>query len=195
MKGSYILSGIIGSTIVILILITIIVWLKPFNYQAIYVVNSEIISAKKTDSLTCNQLAVLKDLEKKGILLTPQDYTSHISDYYSTLIAFLIGLFVLFTIGSIYGMRITSRKEMEEAKEDLRQELKTSLAEELKDSRVFYENIISDILGRVEDDLLKKTDKEAIDRSIDEISRKQIEQEENLNLLFDVVDAKSEIKS
>jgi ABC-type multidrug transport system fused ATPase/permease subunit len=192
MKGSHILSGFIGAAILILVLFAITAWLKPFNYQAVYVVNPEIVTANslKTDSLTCSHIAVLQDLENKGVLLTPQEYTSHISSYYSTLVAFLIGLFVLFTIGSIYGTRITSRREIEEMKE----ELKTSLAEELKDSKSFYENIINDILGRLEDDLITKADKGQIDKNIDDITHKQIGLEENINLLFDAVDSKSEIK-
>ena len=146
------------------------------------------------DSLTCSQISVLKDLENKGVLLTPQEYTSHISSYYSTLVAFLIGLFVMFTVGSIYGIRITSRREIEEAQVSMKEELKSSLAEELKDSKSFYENIISDILGRLEDGLITKADKERIDKNIDDITHKQIDLEENINLLFDAVDSNSEIK-
>jgi hypothetical protein len=196
MKGSHILSGFIGAAILMLVLLAITVWLKPFNYQAVYVVNPEIVTADslKTDSLNCSQIAVLQDLENKGVLLTPQEYTSHISSYYSTLVAFLIGLFVLFTVGSIYGIRVTSRKEIEEAKDRMKDELKSSLANELKDSKSFYENIISDILGRLEDDLITKADKELIDKNIDDITHKQIDLEENINLLFDAVDSKSEIK-
>jgi hypothetical protein len=196
MKGSYILSGLIGASILVLILLAITIWLKPFNYQAVYILNpaTAITDSLKTDTLTCNQISVLKDLENKGILLTPQEYTSHISSYYSTLVAFLIGLFVLFTVGSIYGIRITSRREIEEAKDNMREELKASLSKELKDSKSFYENIISDILGRIEDDIVTKSDKSSIEKNIDDITHKQIEIEENINLLFDAVDSRSEIK-
>ena len=72
--------------------------------------------------------------------------------------------------------------------------IKILFGEELKDSKSFYENIIGDILGRLEDDLITKTDKELIDKNIDDITHKQIDLEENINLLFDAVDSKSEIK-
>ncbi|MDR1983413.1 MAG: hypothetical protein LBQ28_01105 [Prevotellaceae bacterium] len=80
MKGSYILSGLIGASVLVLVLLAITVWLKPFDYQAVYIVNPDtvITDSLKTDTLTCNQISVLKDLENKGILLTPQEYTSHI---------------------------------------------------------------------------------------------------------------------
>jgi len=195
MKGSHILSGFIGALILILVLFAIMVWIKPFNYQAFYIVNPEVVTSDslKTNSLTCSHISVLRDLENKGVLLTPQEYTSHISSYYSTLVAFLIGLFVMFTIGSIYGIRVTSRREIEETRDRMKEELKSSLAEELKDSKSFYENIISDILGRLEDDLITKADKELIDKNIDDITHRQIDLEENINLLFDAVDSKSEI--
>ncbi|MCL2651709.1 MAG: hypothetical protein FWD60_11905 [Candidatus Azobacteroides sp.] len=192
MKWRNILSGFIGASVLMLLLLSITAWLKPFNYQAVYIVNPEVVV--KTDTLSCNHISVLKDLEHKGILLTPEEYTSHISSYYSTLVAFLIGLFVLFTVGSIIGIRITSKKEIDEAKDDLKEKLKDSLASELKDSKSFYENIINDILGRLEDDLITKADKEFIDKNIDNITHKQIELEESINLLFDEIDSKSEIK-
>jgi hypothetical protein len=195
MKGSNILSGIIGAAILLFVVFAITAWLKPFNYQAVYIVNPETVIADslQTDILTCNQIAVLKDLEKKGVLLTPQEYTSHISSYYSTLVAFLIGLFVLFTIGSIYGVRITSRREMEEAKDEIRKELKKSLADELKDSKAFYENIVSDILGRIEDDIVTKEDKALVDDDLKSLTNKQIKMEDDINLLFEMTDSKSEI--
>lgn len=191
MKWINILSGFIGASILFIVLFAISVWLKPFNYQAVYVINPEAVV--KTDSLICNQITVLKDLESKGILLTPQEYTSHISGYYSTLVAFLIGLFVLFTIGSIIGIRITSKKEIEEAKDELKEKLKTSLANELKDSKAFYENIINDILGRIEDDIVTKDDKVLIDDDLKSLTNKQIKMEDDINLLFEMTDSKSEI--
>ena len=196
MKLSNILAGMVGALFIALVLIWITVWVKPFDYKAVYIINPEmtVTDSLKTETLTCNQISILKDLENKGILLTPHEYTSQISSYYSTLVAFLIGLFVLFTVGSIIGIRLTSRKEIEEAKDDLREKLKLSLANELKDSKTFNESIINDILGRIEDDLITKTDKELIDKNIDDITHKQIDLEENINLLFDAVDSKSEIK-
>jgi hypothetical protein len=195
MKGSHILSSFIGAAILILVLLAITVWLDPFNYQAVYIVNPKVITADslKTDALSYSHIAVLQDLENKGVLLTPQEYTSHISSYYSTLVAFLIGLFVLFTVGSIYGIRVTSRKEIEEAKDELKEKLKISLANELKDSTMFYEKIIKDILGKIEDDIVTKEDKNLLERDLDSITKRQIKMENDINLLFEMTDSKSEI--
>ncbi len=196
MKLGNILAGMVGASFIVLVLIGITAWAEPFDYKVIHIINPEITATDSLsiETLTCNQISVLKDMENKGILLTPHEYTSQISNYYSTLVAFLIGLFVLFTVGSIIGIRITSRKEIEEAKDDMKEKLKSSLADELKDSKAFNESIINDILGRIEDDLLTKSDKELVDKNLDEIVHKQIKMEENINLLFNEVDAKSEIK-
>ena len=115
------LSGFIGGLTVTLFLVAACVFFEPFNYKSIYVVNPEKVLTNddsiRQDSIICSRIEILKDLENKGILLTPGEYTSHISSYYSTLVAFLIGLFVLFTIGSIFSIKITSKKEIEEIKE------------------------------------------------------------------------------
>lgn len=186
MKWDSILSGVVGAIIAILILLVVCVWIKPFDYAPISIVNSETIH---TDSLTYAHLSVLNDLEKKGVLLTPQEYTSRITDYYNTLITVLVALFVLFTIGTLWGFRFTSRKEIEETQENI----KRDLANELKDSKAFYENITKDILGRIEDDIVTKEDKDLVDRNLDDISRRQIKMEDDINLLFEMTDSKSEI--
>ena len=193
----------IGALFIALVLIWITVWIKPFNYQAVYIVNPKTIVADSlnTETFTCNQISVLKDLENKGVLLTPQEYTSHISSYYNTLVAFLIGLFVLFSFISFFSIRNTAQKDIEDAKIKLKEDfekaketIEKELADDLKDSKSFNESIINDILGRIEDDLLTKDDKEQINKNIDDITHKQIKLEDDITLLFDALDAKSEIK-
>jgi hypothetical protein len=200
MKGYHILSGFTGAAILILVLLATTVWLKPFNYQAVYVVNPEIVTADslKNDSLTCSHIAVLQDLENKGILLTPQEYTSHISSYYSTLVAFLIGLFILFTVGSIYGIRVTSRKEIEESKINIKDELKESLANELKDSKSFNENLIVAVKENMKDVVITKEDDIWIELTakLKDIEDKQNKLAEDIELIYEEIeiDSKSEIK-
>jgi hypothetical protein len=199
MNKSYILSGLIGSSILILILLSITTWLKPFNYQAVYIVNPKTVTnPSRTEALTCNQIAVLKDLENKGILLTPQEYTSQISDYYSTLVAFLIGLFVLFTIGSIYGISITSKKEIEESKQNIKEELKESLAGEIRDSKSFNESIADTVQKNMTGIILTKSSEEwmEITSSLKELNAKQTKLSEDIESIYEElgIDAKSEIK-
>lgn len=104
------------------------------------------------------------------------------------MVAFLIGLFVLFTVGSIIGIRITSRKEIEEAKDELKEKLKTSLANELKDSKAFIESIINDIFGRIDERIMTQSDIEEIDNRLKYL-------ENHSTKIIEKNDAKSEIKT
>lgn len=197
------LSGFIGGLTVVFFLIVVCVFFEPFNYKSVYIVNPEKVLAKNDpisqDSVVCSRIEILKDLEKKGILLTPSEYTSHISSYYSTLVAFLIGLFVLFTLGSIFSIKITSRKEIEEIreeldnkenkiKENLKKDIRESLSELLRDSISFKESVLGAIYGRIEDDFISRNDKEIIDNKLSQI-------EDFTNFLFDSLGEISEKKS
>lgn len=198
----YALSGFVGALVVILFLLTACVFFEPFQYKPVYIMNPQRVVdsiAVKGDSLTCAHIEVLKDLEDKGLLLTPSEYTSQISSYYSTLVAFLIGLFVLFTIGSIYSIRITSKKEIEDAKGDLddreskikealKENIQKSLSELLKDSISFNENVVTAIYGRIEDEIVTRKDIENIENRLQRM-------QENINLLFSSVDEISDKKS
>lgn len=187
MKTSYIVSGGIGAIITILVFLASCVWLKPFYYVPASVVNFEKIH---TDSLTNAHLSTLNDLKRKGVLLTPQEYTSHISDYYNTLISVLVALFVLFTIGTLWGFRFTSRKEIEEAQENI----KKDLINELKDSKEFYREIKQEIVGEIADDIVTKEDQSSILKNLEDLNNRQIEMESNINILSETVDSKSEIR-
>lgn len=197
------LSGFIGGLTVALFLVAACVFFEPFNYKSIYVVNPEKVLTNddsiRQDSVICSRIEILKDLENKGILLTPGEYTSHISSYYSTLVAFLIGLFVLFTIGSIFSIKITSNKEIEEIREELdnkeskikdnlKKDIRESLSELLRDSISFKESVISAIYGRIEDDLITRTDKENIEKKLSKV-------EEDITFLFESLDGISENES
>lgn len=198
-----ILSGCIGGLVVILLLIAGCVFFEPFNYRPVRVINPEKIVANNDTThntiLTCSQIEILRDLENKGLLLTPHEYTSHISSYYTTLIAFLIGLFVLFTIGSIFSIKMTSQKEIDEAKRDLdnreekikrelKQNIQASLAELLKDSISFKENVINAMYGRIEDDLITRSDKQNIENKLNKL-------ETDINFIFESLSDISDTES
>ena len=203
MKLNNILAGMIGALFIALVLIWITVWLKPFNYQAVYIANPKAVIADSvnTETLTCNQISVLKDLENKGILLTPQEYTSNISSYYSTLVAFLIGLFILFSFVSFFSIKNNAQKDIEEIKTNLRENferaketIKENLINSLKDSTLFNDSLINKILGRVEDGILSTT--EPLVRRIDSLDKdiKFIYELESVNDKLDEKALKSEIK-
>lgn len=132
---NYIASGIIGASIIIFIIIIIIAFIAPIDYAPVYLLNPEKAlsnsNAVAIDSIKCVHLEVLKDLESKGVLLNPNEYTSHIAEYYNTLISFLLGLFAIFTFGTIYSIKFASKKEIDEIKTDINNH-KEKITAELK---------------------------------------------------------------
>lgn len=200
---NYIVAGVISAAVVILVIIVVITFISPINYAPIYLLNPEnALSYNDSiamDSIKCLHIEMLKDLESKGILLSPSEYTSHIADYYNALIAFLLGLFAIFTFGTIYSIKYTSKKEIDEIKADIddhksniEAELKNgiieSLRELMRDSISFKETCINALYGRIEDEILRHEDKEVIDNRI-------LKLEENVKFLFEAYDKLEEDKS
>lgn len=200
---NYIVSGIIGAAVIILVIIVVIAFIAPIDYAPVYLLNPEKAlsynDSTVIDSVKCLHVEVLKDLESKGVLLNPSEYTSHITDYYNALIAFLLGLFAIFTFGTIYSIKSVSKREIDEIKTDidnhkvktnaeLKKSIVESLSELMRDSISFKDTCINALYGRIEDEILKHEDKEAIDN-------RMLKLEGDIKLLFEVYDNIAEEKS
>lgn len=175
----------------------------PINYAPIYLLNPEKAltynDSLVIDSVKCVHIEVLRDLESKGVLLNPSEYTSHITDYYNSLIAILLGLFAIFTFGTIYSIKSASKKEIDDIKTDienhkvrtnaeLKQNIVGALSELMRDSISFKDTCINALYGRIEDEILRHEDKEAIDNRI-------LKLESDIKLLFEAYDNLEEEKS
>lgn len=201
--NNYIISGVIGAVIVVILLIVFIVFVKPIDFAPVYMLNPEKALSYNdsifVDSVKCIHLEVLSDLENKGILLNPNEYTSHVVDYYNTLIAFLLGLFGLLSLGTIFSIKYVSKKEIEEirtditnhklnTKNELKEDIVHSLNELMRDSISFKESCIKALYGRIEDELVQHEDIEIIDKKMHIL-------EGDIQLLFEFYDNLEEEKS
>ena len=199
----YIISGIVGAAVIILGIVVITSFVTPINYAPIYLLNTEKAltynDSLVIDSVKCVHIEVLRDLESKGVLLNPSEYTSHITDYYNSLIAILLGLFAIFTFGTIYSIKSASKKEIDDIKTDienhkvrtnaeLKQNIVGALSELMRDSISFKDTCINALYGRIEDEILRHEDKEAIDNRI-------LKLESDIKLLFEAYDNLEEEKS
>lgn len=199
----YIISGIVGASVIILGIVVITSFVTPINYAPIYLLNPEKAltynDSLVIDSVKCVHIEVLRDLESKGVLLNPSEYTSHITDYYNSLIAILLGLFAIFTFGTIYSIKSASKKEIDDIKTDienhkvrtnaeLKQNIVGALSELMRDSISFKDTCINALYGRIEDEILRHEDKEAIDNRI-------LKLESDIKLLFEAYDNLEEEKS
>lgn len=199
----YIISGIVGAAVIILGIVVITSFVTPINYAPIYLLNPEKAltynDSLVIDSVKCVHIEVLRDLESKGVLLNPSEYTSHITDYYNSLIAILLGLFAIFTFGTICSIKSASKKEIDDIKTDienhkvrtnaeLKQNIVGALSELMRDSISFKDTCINALYGRIEDEILRHEDKEAIDNRI-------LKLESDIKLLFEAYDNLEEEKS
>ena len=199
----YIISGIVGAAVIILVTVVITSFVTPINYAPIYLLNPEKAltynDSLVIDSVKCVHIEVLRDLESKGVLMNPSEYTSHFTDYYNSLIAILLGLFAIFTFGTIYSIKSASKKEIDDIKTDienhkvrtnaeLKQNIVGALSELMRDSISFKDTCINALYGRIEDEILRHEDKEAIDNRI-------LKLESDIKLLFEAYDNLEEEKS
>lgn len=186
MNRYHFISGAIGAVVVVLLGIVILTWFSPIDVAPVYMLNPQValdsIQTMQLDSLRCEHLEVLKDLESKGVLLTPADYTSHISSFYNSLIAVLVGMFVIFSIGSVYVMKATSKREIEDLKQDVKNETRNHILEQLNnllnDSIAFQETTITALYGRIEDDIVTSDQMETVESTIEKLQN-------DIQLLYD----------
>ena len=186
MNRYHFISGVIGAVTVILVGLIVLTWISPINIAPVYMLNPEValdsIQTMQLDSIRCEHLEVLRDLESKGVLLSPADYTSHISSFYNSLIAVLVGMFVIFSIGSVYVMRATSKREIEDLKQEVKNETRTHILEQLNnllnDSIAFQETTITALYGRIEDDIVTSDQMETVESTIEKLQN-------DIQLLYD----------
>ena len=186
MNRYHFISGAIGAFAVILIGLVVLTWMAPIDVAPVYMLNPEValdsIQAMQLDSLRCEHLEVLRDLESKGVLLSPADYTSHISSFYNSLIAVLVGMFVIFSIGSIYVMKATSKREIEDLKQEVKNDTRNHILEQLNnllnDSIAFKETTITALYGRIEDDIVTSDQMETVESTIEKLQN-------DIQLLYD----------
>ncbi len=121
--GERILHGLIGGIAATALVIILLVVFRCFDYSPIYILNSDKLAAMsafmQNDSVAMTKLETIKELEIKGILLTPQEYTSNISSYYNALISFLIALFIIFSFIGYFSIRLASKKDIQDKLDDM----------------------------------------------------------------------------
>jgi hypothetical protein len=170
------------------------VWAKPYNsakdiqtatIKNVFDTTKSIIISKETkinsniskvDTSAINA-EFLNDMNRKGQLLSSNDFASRITDYYNTLVATLTALFVLFTIVTYLTIRSRFERKLEEKANEVQKdvdkfkietekELNKSIAEEL--SRMLSDSIkIKDIItgavgGHIDDSIATHDEIDAV---------------------------------
>lgn len=168
------LLGVAGGLLVVLLVIAALVFLRPFNYQPLLILNTS------ADSLLNCQKASIANLRTANIILTPQEYTSQLSNFYNTLVAFLIGLFVIFTLINVWYIKKMSHFEIENLEGNLKNKLSQELKDSIEDSFSFTDRLTTKITSQVNDDLIN-----SFHETIDQINDKTEKLEKKINDLLD----------
>ena len=134
-------GGVVGALLVIIIIAAVLVWVKPFNYRAVVIVEQTQLANDSRPVITIPEAELMASLRDKGYLMTPAEYTSNMIGYYNTLIAFLSVFFVVFTVAGYFAIRGLSKKEVREEARDL-----------LKDSQSFRSEVLETIKGQFDAD-------------------------------------------
>lgn len=122
-----------------------------------HVYNIQIINPKLVDSIDNynDKVQLIKEMQREGILLTPQEYTSNIASYYNTAIAILVFMFVLFSIISYFHLWSSSKEQI--------QELTLKIFEEkIRDSKEVEQIIMGTFAGKTDDRYVSVEDFETI---------------------------------
>lgn len=198
-----VISGIVGGIVVVLFLIAACTFWKPFNYAGVLLVNP----VHQTDSLRSSpdRLEVLNDLRDQGVLLTPEEYTSRLGDYYNTLVAFMAVMFVFFTIVSFYNIKDSAKNEIESrilALHEEQRQLEAKLADRIRDytislmndSKSFNDAVLTALKGESEDELVTKKDIAFIGNKVEELETKIEDIETTIEILSEPIMNEKEIE-
>lgn len=134
-------GGIAGGLVVIVLTIAILIWVHPFNYKAVMIIEQTQIASDSRPRLSIPETEFMASLRDKGYLMTPAEYTNNMIGYYDTLIAFLSIFFVVFTVAGYFAIRELSRKEVRDEAREL-----------LKDSESFRNEVLVTLKGQIDAD-------------------------------------------
>lgn len=203
-------SGLVGGIIVALIGFVVIVGVyNPYEIKSCFIehdqsliMNSDTIMPKSEKQVSIEQQMLFNKLKEQKIILTPNEYTSQLGTYYNSLIAVLIGLFVVFSLVSFFSIKGFAKNEIKEAQLELDQksaeinqiiknEVKLVLDEMLRDSKLMHDKLDKYITGIV-DDALNTTKSsfpsvELFAELKDEVKLVKQEQETQLDIILEYI--------
>ena len=103
--------GLLGGCLLIGVVLVVLFWIEGYNYTPIMVVIDSTVVCSKTD--------IIHELENKGIIITPQEYTNHISNYYNTILTFLVSLFVIFSVVTYFHLKYVAEEKIVKSVKEL----------------------------------------------------------------------------
>lgn len=146
------LWGLVVGGVLVIVTLALIVLFKGHDFVAVRIINP---SGSGSILSHCDKMAVIKELETKGVLLTPDEYTNHVVSFYNFLIACVIGSLIIFSFLGYFSMKSKLKEQIQEALEDM-----------LRDSKKFESTILDNVYGRVTEDFINVEDFENLKKDI-----------------------------
>ncbi|WP_321479722.1 hypothetical protein [uncultured Bacteroides sp.] len=90
----------------------------------------------------------IEQLKNKGILLTPQEYTNNLANYYNTIITVLIALLAVFSVISFFHLKFIAQEEV-----------KKNVTELIRKSPEIQKILLENFQGKIDEVLYDIPDK------------------------------------
>ena len=147
--------GLAVGVVLVMVTLAIIVLCKGHDFIAIRIINP---SGSESILSHCDKMSVIKELEAKGVLLTPNEYTNHVVSCYNSIIACLLGSLIIFSFLGYFSMKSKLKEQIQDALEDM-----------MRDSKKFENTILDNVYGRVTEDFVEAEDFENLKKDVQEL--------------------------
>jgi len=108
------INGILGGIILVVLIIVVFMLCHKHNLaiHPVYIGNIEAIKDSIALPEMQMKLDAIKQLKEQGVLLTPQEYTNNVVNYYNTIITLLIALLAVFSLVTFFHLKFITTDEV-----------------------------------------------------------------------------------
>lgn len=124
----FILAGTTGSIMTLIMVLVIMLCFKGYKYNRLYFVRDSKVDSildkqiwnrkdkfylkKYLDGNYQQQAKAIETLKAEKVIISPEQYSSDLSDYYNTLVAVLAALLVILNVISFFSLRTNAESEL-----------------------------------------------------------------------------------
>lgn len=143
-------GGFIGGIVFVMIVITICLFCHRHNsvIHPIHIANIEAVNDSIPIDEVNAKIEAINKLKNQGVLLTPQEYTNNVVNYYNTVITFLVALLAVFSLVTFFHLKFITVDEV-----------KKQVTELLRKSPDVQNILVENTKGRIDELLFDATER------------------------------------
>lgn len=144
------IGGFIGGIVFVIMAIAICLFCNKHNsvIHPIHIANIEAVNDSVSIEEINAKIESINKLKEQGVLLTPQEYTNNVVNYYNTVITFLVALLAIFSLVTFFHLKFITVDEV-----------KKKVTELLRKSPDIQDIIVKNTQGRIDELLFDTTEK------------------------------------